>query len=375
MAGLPQGAQMNAALFTGAETFNFGQQTPTANFSKVLFPTEVLEFFKTQSVVEVITSNQFMGGLVTEGYVADILKEPDVKVHTLTRHQTLESDPLEDEIFQLTVDKANYYRTEIDDFETKMQRADFKAMFLKTATWKLRDKMDREVLKFMSQAAQDGSQTTPGQIGLSNIGGGEDLTHATARERSNVQKIGHGVGDVNPIDMLNELYRKLDEAEAPQEGRWAVVSPRFIELLKKVDSKLMDADFNGGAGNLKNGLVSENVHGFRLYVTNNLPQFTVDEDGTGTAASFDDESDESQDRFLDTGGTKVNGANGAPIRGDAIIAGLNSAVATVQMPGKLEYHRHQDKFVDIVRQKHIYGRNVIRPEAITTAYCIYQAIP
>lgn len=363
MAGLQPGTQLNEALFTGAETVNFGGQSPTGHFSKVLFAAEVLEFYKTTSVIEAITTNKYMGGLVTEGYVVDILKEPDVKVHTLTRHQTLESDPLEDEIFQLTVDKANYFRTEIDDFEKKMQRIDFKEMFIRTATYRLRDKMDREVLKFMTQQSAD-----------INIGGGETLTHATAREQSNVQSLGHGVNDVNPIDMLNQLYRKLDEQEVPQEGRWAVVSPRFLELLKKTDSKLMDADFNAGAGNLKNGLVSENVHGFRLYSTNNLPKFTVDTDGTGTVATFADETDGTQSTVLQSGtaggGDKVL-VNGLPVTGDVIIAGINAAVATVSMVGSVEVQRSEAKFVDLVRGKHVYGRGAIRPEAICTSYVTY----
>ena len=52
-----------------------------------------------------------------------------------------------------------------------------------------------------------------------------------------------------------------------------------------------------------------------------------------------------------------------------IVAGHSSSVATAEQINKTETYRDPDSFADIVRGMHLYGRKILRPEAITT--CIY----
>ena len=120
---------------------------------------------------------------------------------------------------------------------------------------------------------------------------------------------------------------------------WLVVDPVFIEMLKDEDSRLLNTDF-GGSG-LQNGLVINNLHGFRVYVSNNLPKI-----GTGP------------------------GTSGAPNQNTnygVIVGGHDSAVATAQQITKTETYRDPDSFADIVRGMHLYGRKILRPEGIVTA--------
>ena len=51
----------------------------------------------------------------------------------------------------------------------------------------------------------------------------------------------------------------------------------------------------------------------------------------------------------------------------AIVAGHGSAVATAEQLSKTETYRDPDSFADIVRGMHLYGRKILRPEAIVTA--------
>ena len=44
-----------------------------------------------------------------------------------------------------------------------------------------------------------------------------------------------------------------------------------------------------------------------------------------------------------------------------------SAVATAEQLSKTETYRDPDSFADIVRGMHLYGRKILRPEAIVTA--------
>jgi hypothetical protein len=146
---------------------------------------------------------------------------------------------------------------------------------------------------------------------------------------------------VSPLTVVARMARKMDTENVDSRGRWIVVDPVFIEMLKDEDSRLLNADF-GGSG-LMNGLVMNNLHGFRVYVSNNLPA-----KGTGAGTS---------------GTTAQNDNYGV------IVAGQEEAVASAEQINKVENYRDPDSFADIVRGMHLYGRKILRPEAlITTRY-------
>jgi len=112
-----------------------------------------------------------------------------------------------------------------------------------------------------------------------------------------------------------------------------------MEMLKDEDSRLLNSDF-GGAG-LQNGLAAGNIHGFKVYVSNNLPS-----DGTGAGTS----------------GTTAQDDNFG-----IILAGQEEAVASAEQINKVENYRDPDSFADIVRGMHLYGRKILRPQALVTA--------
>jgi hypothetical protein len=143
----------------------------------------------------------------------------------------------------------------------------------------------------------------------------------------------------SPLMVIARMSRLMDQQFVDTTGRWLVVDPVFIEILKDEDSRLLNADF-GGSG-LQNGLVINNLHGFRVYVSNNLPKI-----GTGPGT---------------TGTANQNSNFGI------IVAGHESAVATAQQITKTESYRDPDSFADIVRGMHLYGRKILRAEAIVTA--------
>ena len=142
-----------------------------------------------------------------------------------------------------------------------------------------------------------------------------------------------------PLQVLARMSRRLDEQDVDTRGRWVVLDPVFIEMLKDEDSRVLNADF-GGAG-LMNGLLADNIHGFRVYQSNNLPSV-----GTGPG----------------TGGTANQNINYG-----VIVAGHDSAVATAEQISKVEKYRDPDSFADICRGMQLYGRKILRPEALITA--------
>ena len=140
--------------------------------------------------------------------------------------------------------------------------------------------------------------------------------------------------------LLNRMGRLLDQQNVDKEGRWVVIDPVMMEVLMDEDSRFLNADY-GDAGALRNGLVLPKWNGFRVYVSNNLPSVGT---GAGTAT------------------TSAQQANYG-----VVVAGHDSAIATAEQINKTESYRDPDSFADIVRGLHLYGRKILRPEAISVA--------
>jgi hypothetical protein len=173
-----------------------------------------------------------------------------------------------------------------------------------------------------------GQLTTPGSVGDS-IPLAARLPGATALPST----------VVSPLQVIASMARLLDQQQVDTQGRWLVVDPVFVEMLKDEDSRLLNSDF-GGSG-LQNGLILNNLHGFRVFVSSNLPKVGT---GPGTAGASDQDANFG-----------------------VIVGGHDSAVASAQQITKTESYRDPDSFADIVRGMHLYGRKILRPEGIVVA--------
>ena len=67
------------------------------------------------------------------------------------------------------------------------------------------------------------------------------------------------------------------------------------------------------------------------------------------------------------GGAGTSGTANQNSNYGVLVAGHGSAVATAEQLSKTETYRDPDSFADIVRGMHLYGRKILRPEAIVTA--------
>ena len=171
--------------------------------------------------------------------------------------------------------------------------------------------------------------------------GGSDLGVAGEVTSIPVSANGGTGGISSPLEIMNRVARKMDEANVDTADRWFVADPVFFELLMDENSKFVSADFGGGE-ELRNGRVGDGlVRGFRVYKSNNLPYV-----GNGAG------------EVLSTGSETNFGV---------VVAGHNSAVATAQQLNKVETYRDTASFADICRGMQLYGRKILRPEAIITA--------
>ena len=339
---------------------------PNGNFSAVIYSKQVQLAFRKASTIEDITNSDYFGEIAAMGDSVKIIKEPEVSVQAYARGTQITAQDLDDEDFSLVVDQANYYAFKIDDIEAAHSHVNFMQMASDRAAYRLRDQYDQDVLGYLtgfSQSAKhanaDTARTTaPGTKAVTSAGSDELLTTMKLIKSSFTNITTASAGDhsiplaprlpgatalptatASPLMVISRMSRLLDQQFVDTQGRWIVVDPIFVEMLKDEDSRLLNSDF-GGSG-LQNGLVINNLHGFRVYVSNNLPKVGT---GPGTAGSANQNSNYG-----------------------VMVAGHDSAVATAQQITKTESYRDPDSFADIVRGMHLYGRKILRPEGIVTA--------
>ena len=339
---------------------------PNGNFSPVIYSKQVQLAFRKASTVEAITNSDYFGEIANMGDSVKIIKEPEVSVQSYARGTQITAQDLNDEDFTLVVDQANYYAFKIDDIEAAHSHVNFMQMASDRAAYRLRDQYDQDVLGYLSgyqQAAKHANASTarttfPGTKALTEAGSNELLASMQLKKGDFGNITTGSAGDhsiplaarlpgatalptatASPLMVIARMGRLLDQQFVDSNGRWLVVDPVFVEMLKDEDSRLLNGDF-GGSG-LQNGLIINNLHGFKIYVSNNLPKV-----GTGAG----------------TTGTANQNTNFG-----VIVAGHDSAVATAQQVTKTETYRDPDSFADIVRGMHLYGRKILRPEGIVTA--------
>jgi hypothetical protein len=338
------------------------------NWSPIIYSKQAQIALRKSAVTNAITNNSYFGEIANQGDVVRIQKEPDVTVNALERHTGISVEKLANEDFSLTIDQANYFAFKMDDIEDQFANVDYVSLAADRAAYKMADAMDADVLSYLSGYSTAGAAitTTSGDAQHDTAGNltGEWLTanHLDATNFSSLTISSSATaGDsiplaprlpgatalsattVSPLSVVARMARQMDTANVDARGRWMVVDPVFIEMLKDEDSRLLNADF-GGSG-LQNGLVLNNLHGFRVYVSNNLPA-----KGTGAGTS---------------GTTAQNDNYGV------IVAGQEEAVASAEQINKVENYRDPDSFADIVRGMHLYGRKILRPEALVSA--VYNA--
>jgi hypothetical protein len=330
------------------------------NFSPEIFSKQAQLAFRKSAVINAITNNDYFGDISGQGDSVRILKEPDITVNVLARGTATATQDLVDADFKLTIDKANYFAFKLDDIEEAHSHVDFMRLSTDRAAYKMADAMDNDVLKYLAGFTTGNAVNSTVNGTIANAAAGTDeLLAANKLKKSDFANItttsaaDHSIplaprltgatavstATATPLQVLSRMSRRLDEQDVDSRGRWVVLDPVMVEMLKDEDSRLLNADF-GGSG-LMNGLLAANIHGFRVYQSNNLPKV-----GTGPG----------------TAGTANQNTNYG-----VIVAGHDSAVATAEQLSKVETYRDPDSFADICRGMHLYGRKILRSEAIITA--------
>ena len=292
---------------------------PSGNFTPQIFSQKVLKFFRRASVVEDITNTDYYGEIENFGDTVKIIKEPTLTISSYARGAVINPQDLADDQITMVVDQANAFAFKIDDIEERHSHVNFEALATSSGAFSLKRAYDASVLQVMA----DGAGITGTNIGTA--GSPVDIT-------------GSGNEDV-AVNLLMTMARELDDNSVPEENRWFVAPPIFYENAFKAGAKFAEVQVTGDATTpLRNGLVMQgNIAGFNCY----------------------------KSTALNNSGTDVVTISGQDTTNDFVImAGHMSSTATASHIAKTEVVRSTETFSDIVRGLHVFGRKVLRPEAL-----------
>jgi len=208
------------------------------------------------TVQSVITNTDQEGEIKQFGDTIYIRTTPDVTIRNYAKGQTLVNEQPESTAVTMLIDKGKYWSFVSEDLD-KVQ-ADIKNYvdkWAEDAAEQLKIAVDTDVLQNVySDASASNQGATAGVISgafdLGSAGSAVSLTKA------------------NILEYLVDCGTVLDEQNVPETGRWFILPPWALGLIKKSDIK--DASLAGDDTSvMRNGLVGM-IDRFTLYNSNLL---------------------------------------------------------------------------------------------------------
>jgi hypothetical protein len=316
-----------------------GSFDSTPSYSGAFIPTlwsgKLLAKFYQNTILSEITNTDYEGELKNQGDTVRIRLAPSISIQDYTVGQTL-SYEVPTPIYQdMQVNKGKYFGVQVNDVLAYQADMDLMNMFTEDAAKQLKISIENEVFfnSFVTEgpaAANEGS---------------------TAGAISAAYNLGTDLVPVAGSAVLNTILRMstaLDEQNVPEDGRFLVISPYDRHLL--MQSNIAQAYFTGDQSSVvrtgKIGMLDR----FNVYVSNLLPKggagkaLVAGLSGVGSGATLTD-----------------------AVARRTMIAGTKQAVSFAMTVDKTEPLRNQTDFGDIVRGLAVYGRKVVKPEALVVA--------
>lgn len=259
-------------------------------FSKLL----QAKFYK-QSVLPAISNTDYQGEISGQGDKVIIRTVPAVTINDYAG--TVTNQELTTGTVEMLIDKAKYYSFKIDDV--------------------LKAQADINLLEAASGDAAEGMRIAVETDVLSSVIGDATTTGAQTTITSS-----------NILGEILELSKALDELNIPEEGRFIVLSPEFVSMLKQ--SELRQAYLTGdGTSPLRNGQVGM-VDRFTVYQSNMLHT-----PASGTDAGY-----------------------------THVLAGHPKAISFASQFTNTETVRLESTFGEAVRGLKVYGSKVVNPDCL-----------
>jgi len=267
------------------------------NFKPTMWADSILENLDNAHVFGALANKEYEGTISGAGSSVKISEVGNVSVTAYAG--TVNYEELDDASKELLIDKKAYAAVSIDDVDNVQSKPKLLSKLSERMAYGMANYIDADIASLYSSAGITVTGTT---------GSPTNVTSATT------------------ISLFSGAGRELDEANAPQEGRVAVIPPWLKEkmILAKI---IRDTD---NSATVTNGFVGRFL-GFDVYVSNN-----VSHSGTTWYAPM----------FF--------------IR--------DMTIGFVSQLNKVEALRAESSFEDKMRALTIYGRKVLYPATLAVAY-------
>lgn len=269
------------------------------NFTPEIWSAHLLENFKNDLVFASpnVVNHDYQSEIIAYGDTVRINSIGGVTVSDYSKNQAPSVGSrqiLSSSQQSLVIDRAKMFHVEIDDIDQVQNQPNVMANIMAEAAFSLGNELDGYLSGLIAAAVPSGNA-------LGNI------TVATAS---------------NVYEAFVDLARKLDENNAPPQGRYAVVNPLVFSALLK-DTRFVSFGTEANRATISNRVVGT-VAGFVILVSNQIPN------------------------------------------GTTVLAGSARATTLAEQINKLEVYRPEDRFADAMKGLHVYGAKVIRPEFLAS---------
>jgi len=311
----------------------------TGGFIPQLWSNKLNAKFYASTMMTSIANTDWEGEIRNQGDTIRIRTAPSITINDYGGAGSTLTSEVPTPIFtDMQINKGKYFSVQVNDVLAHQADMDLMNMFTDDAAKQLKINIENEC--FFQWFVTEGADAA-------NAG-------ATAGALSAEYNLGTDalpIDQATPANVLKTILRMsaaLDEQNVPEEGRWLILSPFDRQLLMQTD--IAQAYFTGDqSSTIRTGKIGM-LDRFEVYVSNLLPKGTTDKAmvaGLSAVAS---------------GGTS---AGAKPRR--MMVAGTKASCAFASQITKTEPLRNQTDFGDIVRGLSVYGRKVVKDEALVTA--------
>lgn len=310
----------------------------SGSFIPTLWSSKLNAKFYTASTFASIANTNWEGEISGIGDKVVIQNIPDIAISTYVPGAGLQYQVPTPSTIELQIDQGKYYAFQVNDLLAMQAQPKLLDMFSNDAGMQMKVSVDSECLFATFTGAASANQG--GTAGVKSAS--YDLGTVTA-------PVNFAADTTSAIKIITRLAAVLDEQNIPETDRFLLIDP--VSRQQLMNSNLQQAYLTGDNQSiLRNGKIG-GIDRFEVYVTNNLPRAAASQtlwtsgDGSQTKAS---------------GGTFAQ-------KSRVIIAGHKSAITFASQFTKTETVRNPSDFGDFVRGVNVYGRKVVKPEALALA--------
>jgi hypothetical protein len=284
-----------------------------------------------------------------QGDTVRIRAIPNIAINDYTVGMNLAYEVPAPSFQDMVIDKGKYFAFQCNDVIEAQADMSLMNLYTEDAAKQMKIALADEVYFNTFLGANKGVTGTAATYGAAaaNLG-------ATAGVKSSALNLGTPDAPIdtgtaaNLLNLILKMGAALDEQNVPESGRWLLMSPYDRQVL--MQSNLAQAYFTGDQSSIvRTGKVGM-IDRFTIYVSNMLPRRAADK------AWVSGMTDPSTGAAWDTTDNTAQ---------RMVVAGTKDAISFATQFTKTETLRNPSDFGDVVRSLQVYGRKVIKPEALT----------